>query len=179
MPSRSIRTNWMHKTKRTADTFVCKDMFTNITRSVSVKCPKRIRREAISQKKENLPSHKHIFTKQICFALNENMPTRSSHIEFDSPTPVQCHLQVRVPSNIVFGRDVFLSRQRTSNSNLLTVFFFLKIELYLLHFIPYQNLIVDLESNFKSLRIYEINHDILKYRTARKWSSLIKMRLPQ
>ena len=83
------------------------------------------------------------------------MPTRSSHVVFDTPIPVQRHVQLRVPSNIVFGRDVFFSRQRTSNPNLLAVFF-VEIELHLLSFISHLNLIVDLGliSNFKSARIY-------------------------
>ena len=72
-------------------------------------------------KKETLPSHKHKFNKQICFTLLENISTRSSYVGFDTPTPAQRHLQLRVPSNIVFDRDFFLSRQSISNPNLLVV----------------------------------------------------------
>ena len=79
MSSRSTGINWLHKAKLTSDTFVCKDMSRNIIRCVSVTCPTRTQRKKPSFTKTQK------YSKQICFILNQNMPTRSSHVGFDGP----------------------------------------------------------------------------------------------
>ena len=80
MPSCSTRTNLLHMPKRTLDTFFCKDISTNITRCGSVKCPERMRREAISQKKRNSFHHTNTYSTSKYFSPSLKTCPQEAHM---------------------------------------------------------------------------------------------------
>ena len=83
--SRSISNNWMSKSKWTSDTFIWKDMSTNTTRCVSVKCPKRMRREVVSQKKKPFHHTNTYSTSKFVSLSLKTYPQEAHMLIFDTP----------------------------------------------------------------------------------------------